>query len=220
MPQERGPLLFILATLMIDAIGIGIVFPIMPDLMARVGAGDLAQGSIWAGVLMAAYAGAQFLFAPVVGSLSDAFGRRPVLLLALALLAVDYVIMALAGSLWLLIAGRTLAGLAGATYITATAYIADISTPGERAARFGLIGAAFGIGFVIGPALGGIAATWHITAPFWLAAGLFCAQLRLRRLRAAGIAQAREPTPLRRAAISTRSGPSWRPSGCPVSPSR
>jgi len=172
MPQERGPLLFILATLMIDAIGIGIVFPIMPDLMARVGAGDLAQGSIWAGVLMAAYAGAQFLFAPVVGSLSDAFGRRPVLLLALALLAVDYVIMALAGSLWLLIAGRTLAGLAGATYITATAYIADISAPGERAARFGLIGAAFGIGFVIGPALGGIAATWHITAPFWLAAGL------------------------------------------------
>jgi DHA1 family tetracycline resistance protein-like MFS transporter len=172
MPQKRGPLLFILATLMIDAIGIGIVFPIMPDLMERVGAGDLAQGSIWAGVLMAAYAGAQFLFAPVVGSLSDAFGRRPVLLLALALLAVDYIIMALAGSLWLLILGRTLAGLAGATYITATAYIADISAPGERAARFGLIGAAFGIGFVIGPALGGIAATWHISAPFWLAAAL------------------------------------------------
>jgi DHA1 family tetracycline resistance protein-like MFS transporter len=172
MTRPSGPLLFILATLMIDAIGIGIVFPIMPDLMARVGAGDLAQGSIWAGVLMAAYAGAQFLFAPVVGSLSDAFGRRPVLLAALAMLALDYVIMAVAGTLWLLILGRTLAGLAGATYITATAYIADISAPGERAARFGLIGAAFGIGFVIGPALGGIAATWHISAPFWLAAGL------------------------------------------------
>jgi DHA1 family tetracycline resistance protein-like MFS transporter len=97
MTRPSGPLLFILATLMIDAIGIGIVFPIMPDLMARVGAGDLAQGSIWAGVLMAAYAGAQFLFAPIVGSLSDAFGRRPVLLAALALLAVDYVVMALAG---------------------------------------------------------------------------------------------------------------------------
>ncbi len=157
---------------MIDAIGIGIVFPIMPDLMARVGAGDLAQGSFWAGILMAAYAGAQFLFAPIVGSLSDAYGRRPVLLVALALLAVDYAIMALAGTLWLLIVGRTLAGLAGATYITATAYIADISSPAERAARFGLIGAAFGIGFVIGPALGGIAATWHITAPFWVAAGM------------------------------------------------
>jgi MFS-type transporter involved in bile tolerance (Atg22 family) len=151
MTRPSGPLLFILATLMIDAIGIGIVFPIMPDLMARVGAGDLAQGSIWAGVLMAAYAGAQFLFAPVVGSLSDAFGRRPVLLLALALLALDYVIMALAETLWLLILGRTLAGLAGATYITATAYVADISSPEDRAARFGLIGAAFGIGFVIGP---------------------------------------------------------------------
>jgi DHA1 family tetracycline resistance protein-like MFS transporter len=79
--------------------------------------------------------------------------------------------MALADTLWLLIVGRTLAGLAGATYITATAYIADISAPEERAANFGLIGAAFGIGFVIGPALGGIAATWHVTAPFWLAAG-------------------------------------------------
>jgi DHA1 family tetracycline resistance protein-like MFS transporter len=172
MTRPSGPLLFILATLMIDAIGIGIVFPIMPDLMARVGAGDLAQGSIWAGVLMAAYAGAQFLFAPVVGSLSDAFGRRPVLLLALAMLALDYVIMALAGTLWLLILGRTFAGLAGATYITATAYVADISSPGDRAARFGLIGAAFGIGFVIGPALGGVAATWGVSAPFWVAAGL------------------------------------------------
>jgi DHA1 family tetracycline resistance protein-like MFS transporter len=172
MTRRTGPILFILATLMIDAIGIGIVFPIMPDLMARVGAGDLAQGSIWAGVLMAAYAGAQFLFAPVVGSLSDAFGRRPILLFALAFLAVDYAIMAVAETLWLLILGRTLAGLAGATYITATAYIADISAPEERAARFGLIGAAFGIGFVIGPALGGVAATWHVTAPFWLAAAL------------------------------------------------
>ena len=172
MTRPSGPLLFILATLMIDAIGIGIVFPIMPDLMARVGAGDLAQGSIWAGVLMAAYAGAQFLFAPVVGSLSDAFGRRPVLLAALAMLALDYVIMALAGTLWLLILGRTLAGLAGATYITATAYVADISSPEDRAARFGLIGAAFGIGFVIGPALGGVAATWGVSAPFWVAAGL------------------------------------------------
>jgi DHA1 family tetracycline resistance protein-like MFS transporter len=172
MSQPRGPLLFILATLMIDAIGIGIVFPIMPDLMARVGAGDIAQGSIWAGLLMAAYAGAQFLFAPIVGSLSDAFGRKPVLLVALALLALDYVVMAVAGTFWLLLLGRTLAGLAGATYITATAYVADITPPGQRAARFGLIGAAFGIGFVLGPALGGLAATWHISAPFWLAAGL------------------------------------------------
>jgi len=170
--QKTPALYFILATLLIDAIGIGLVFPIMPDLMMRVGAGDTGQGSVWGGVLMAAYAGAQFLFAPAVGSLSDAIGRKPVLLAAMALLALDYVIMALAGTFaWLLI-GRLMAGMAGATYITATAYIADISKPTERAASFGLIGAAFGIGFVLGPAIGGLAATVHVTAPFWLAAAL------------------------------------------------
>lgn len=161
---------FILLTLMIDAIGIGIVFPIMPDLMDRVGAGDTGQGALWGGLLMAAYAGALFLCGPVVGSISDAVGRRPVLIAALVMLAVDYVIMALAGSFWLLLLGRTLAGLAGATYITATAYIADISKPEDKAANFGLIGAAFGIGFVLGPALGGVAAEVSLSAPFWIAA--------------------------------------------------
>ncbi len=165
-------ILFILITLMIDAIGIGIVFPIMPDLMDRVGAGDTGQGAFWGGLLMAAYAGALFLCGPIVGSISDAMGRRPILIAALAMLAVDYVIMALASSFWLLLLGRTLAGLAGATYITATAYIADISTPEEKAANFGLIGAAFGIGFVLGPAIGGIAAGISIAAPFWIAAAL------------------------------------------------
>ncbi|SLN50822.1 MFS transporter [Pseudooctadecabacter jejudonensis] len=163
---------FILITLMIDAIGIGIVFPIMPDLMDRVGAGSTGEGAFWGGILMASYAGALFLFAPVIGSLSDAYGRKPVLLLALFVLAVDYVIMAMAEVFWVLLVGRILAGVAGATYTTATAYIADISSAKERAARFGMIGAAFGIGFVLGPALGGIAAEWHITAPFWIAAGM------------------------------------------------
>jgi DHA1 family tetracycline resistance protein-like MFS transporter len=166
---------FILITLMIDAIGIGIVFPIMPDLMARVGAEDTGQGAFWGGVLMAAYAGALFLCGPIVGSTSDAVGRRPVLIAALVMLAVDYVIMALAESFWLLLLGRTLAGLAGATYITATAYIADISTREEKAANFGLIGAAFGIGFVLGPAIGGVAAEFSLAAPFWIAAGLSAA---------------------------------------------
>lgn len=165
-------IVFILITLMIDAIGIGIVFPIMPDLMDRVGAGDTGQGAFWGGLLMAAYAGALFLCGPVVGSVSDAVGRRPILIAALVMLAVDYVIMALAGSFWLLLIGRTLAGLAGATYITATAYIADISDPKEKAANFGLIGAAFGIGFVLGPAIGGLAAEISIAAPFWIAAAL------------------------------------------------
>lgn len=163
---------FILITLMIDAIGIGIVFPIMPDLMDRVGAGDTGQGAFWGGLLMAAYAGALFLSGPIVGSISDAVGRRPILIAALVMLALDYVIMALAGNFWLLLLGRTLAGLAGATYITATAYIADISSPQEKAANFGLIGAAFGIGFVLGPAVGGIAAEISIAAPFWIAAVL------------------------------------------------
>jgi len=122
--------------------------------------------------LMASYAGALFLFAPIIGGLSDAFGRKPVLLAALFVLAVDYVIMALADVFWLLLVGRILAGIAGATYTTATAYIADISNAKDRAARFGMIGAAFGIGFVLGPAIGGIAAEIHISAPFWIAAAL------------------------------------------------
>ncbi|MGX9355234.1 MFS transporter [Roseobacteraceae bacterium S113] len=167
-----GPFLFILITLMIDAIGIGIVFPIMPDLMDRVGAGSTAEGAIWGGVMMSAYAGAMFLAGPVIGSLSDAYGRRPVLIAALATLTLDYVIMALAETYWLLLVGRVVAGLAGATYITATAYISDIAKPEERGAAFGMIGAAFGIGFVLGPALGGLASGLHITAPFWIAAGL------------------------------------------------
>ena len=165
-----GPFLFILTTLMIDAIGVGIVFPIMPDLMNRVGASGAAEGALWGGVLMSAYAAAMFLFGPIVGSLSDVYGRRPVLIAALATLAIDYIIMAMAQTYWVLLAGRIIAGMAGATYITATAYISDITKPGERAAAFGMIGAAFGIGFIFGPALGGISSGWHVTAPFWIAA--------------------------------------------------
>lgn len=175
--MQNRAYLFILITLMIDAIGIGLVFPIMPDLMDRVGAGSTGEGALLAGVLMASYAGALFIFAPIIGSLSDAFGRKPVLLLALFVLAVDYVIMALATEFWVLLIGRILAGIAGATYTTATAYIADISDPKDRAARFGMVGAAFGIGFVFGPAIGGIAATWHITAPFWIAAAMSAANV-------------------------------------------
>ncbi|WP_298561209.1 TCR/Tet family MFS transporter [uncultured Aliiroseovarius sp.] len=170
--QKRGAIWFILATILLDAVGIGIVFPIMPDLMERVGAANTADGAFWGGILMASYAAMQFLFAPIIGGISDSLGRRPVLLLALVALAVDYVVMALATTFWWLLLGRILAGIAGATYITATAYLADISKPEERAANFGLIGATFGIGFVMGPAIGGLVAGIHITAPFWLAAGL------------------------------------------------
>ncbi|MEM7303120.1 MAG: MFS transporter [Pseudomonadota bacterium] len=167
-----GPFLFILATLMIDAIGIGIVFPIMPDLMDRVGAGNTAEGALWGGIMMSSYAAAMFLVGPIIGSLSDAYGRRPILIFALTALTIDYIIMALAETYWVLLVGRILAGIAGSTYITATAYIADIAKPEERGASFGMVGAAFGIGFVLGPAIGGVASGWHITAPFWIAAGL------------------------------------------------
>jgi len=173
----RGPFLFILATLMLDAIGIGIVFPIMPDLMDRVGAGSTAEGAFWGGVMMSAYAVAMFLCGPIVGSISDAIGRRPVLIAVLVTLAIDYVIMALAQTYWVLLIGRILAGVAGATYVTATAYIADIADPKDRGAAFGMIGAAFGIGFVMGPAIGGMASGIHITAPFWIAAALAAANV-------------------------------------------
>ncbi len=172
-----GPFLFILATLLIDAIGVGIVFPIMPDLMDRVGAGSTAEGALLSGIMMSAYAAAMFLFGPIIGSLSDAYGRRPILILALATLTIDYVIMALAQTYWVLLVGRVIAGMAGATYITATAYISDIAKPEERGAAFGMIGAAFGIGFVLGPALGGLASGWSVSAPFWIAAGLSAANV-------------------------------------------
>lgn len=167
---NRTAIWFILATILLDAVGIGIVFPIMPDLMLRVGADSTADGAFWGGILMASYAAMQFLFAPIIGGISDSLGRRPVLLLALVALTVDYVVMALATTFWWLLAGRILAGIAGATYITATAFLADISRPEDRAANFGLIGATFGIGFVMGPAIGGFVASFHLTAPFWLAA--------------------------------------------------
>lgn len=167
-----GPFIFILLTLLIDAMGIGIVFPIMPDLMDRVGAESTAQGALWTGLIASAYAAAMFLFGPIVGSLSDAFGRRPVLIIALITMAINYAIMAMAQTFWLLLLGRIIAGIAGATYITATAYIADITKPKERGAAFGMIGAAFGMGFVFGPALGGLASGWDITAPFWIASAL------------------------------------------------
>lgn len=171
MTPQRS-LWFILFTILIDAIGVGIIFPLLPDLMERVGAPSIGSAAIWGGALLAAFAATQFLFSPLVGGLSDALGRKPVLLFAMATLVVDYTVMALATSYWLLFAARALAGVAGATYVTATAYLADISPPEKRAANFGLIGATFGIGFVLGPAMGGLLAAIDVSAPFWVAAGI------------------------------------------------
>ena len=132
----------------------------------------LSQAAMWGGVLVTSFAVMQFLFGPVVGNLSDRFGRRPVLLVSLAVMGLDYVVMALASSVWLLLAARMVAGIAAATHATASAYVADISAPDDRARRFGLIGAAFGAGFIAGPMIGGLLAEFGSRAPFWAAAGL------------------------------------------------
>lgn len=163
---------FILITLMIDSIGIGLILPVMPDLIEELTGGTLADAAVWGGLLTTVFAVMQFLFGPFVGALSDRFGRRPVLLATLGIMALDYLVMALAAYLWLLMIGRIVAGFTASTQSTATAYVADISTPEEKAARFGLIGAAFGIGFVLGPLLGGLLAEFGTRAPFYAAAFL------------------------------------------------
>lgn len=166
----RLPVLFILFTVMIDAMGVGLIMPVMPDLIKEVTGGNLANAALWGGVLSAVFALMQFIFGPVIGNLSDRFGRRPVLLIALGVMALDYLVMAVAGSIWLLFIGRIVGGITAATQSTANAYMADISAPRDKAANFGLIGAAFGIGFVFGPLLGGALAEYGTRAPFYAAA--------------------------------------------------
>jgi DHA1 family tetracycline resistance protein-like MFS transporter len=175
--RQNLSLLFILFTVALDAIGIGLIFPVMPDLMQAVTGQSLSEAAFWGGILASSFAVMQFLFGPVVGNLSDHFGRRPVLMVSLAVMAVDYVAMATAQTVWLLLAARLVAGVAAATHSTAFAYVADISEPDQRGKRFGLIGAGFGLGFVAGPALGGLLAGIDVRAPFWAASGLALANL-------------------------------------------
>jgi DHA1 family tetracycline resistance protein-like MFS transporter len=170
--RQRLALTFILATVTLDAIGIGLIFPVMPDLIEEVTGRPLAEAALWGGVLATSFAVMQFLFGPMIGALSDRFGRRPVLLLSLAVMAADYLVMALAGSIWLLLAARLVAGITAATFSTAGAFIADITPPDQRGRRFGLIGAGFGVGFVLGPLIGGLLAAIDSRAPFYAAAGL------------------------------------------------
>ena len=178
-PAPRLALTFILITVALDAIGIGLIFPVMPDLIRAVTGGNLSQAALWGGVLAAAFAVMQFLFGPAVGSLSDSFGRRPVLLVSLAVMAADYLVLATAASIWLLLAARIVAGITAATYSTATAFIADITPAADRGRRFGLIGAGFGVGFVLGPLIGGVLAGIDTRAPFYAAAAMASANLIL-----------------------------------------
>ncbi|MEW2919222.1 TCR/Tet family MFS transporter [Ruegeria sp. ANG10] len=168
----RLPFLFVLGTVMIDAMGIGLVLPIMPELIVEVQGGTLADAAIWGGVLSTAFAAMQFVFGPILGNLSDAYGRRTVLLVSLFVMSLDYVVMAIAGSIWLLLAGRIVGGITAATHATAAAFMADVSKPHEKAANFGLLGAAFGVGFVLGPVIGGLLSEYGTRAPFWAAAAL------------------------------------------------
>lgn len=163
---------FIFITLLIDTMGWGLIIPVLPELIAELKHISINEASAYGGLLLSTYAITQFLFSPVIGNLSDRYGRRPVLLSSLLGFGIDYIILALAPTFGWLFLGRVIAGITGASFTTGSAYIADVSTPETRAKNFGLIGAAFGLGFIIGPALGGLLSGWGTRAPFFAAAGL------------------------------------------------
>jgi DHA1 family tetracycline resistance protein-like MFS transporter len=172
MKNKQAAIGFIFITLLIDVIGFSIVIPVLPKLISELNHVPVNEASTYGGWLLFAFAIAQFLFSPLLGNLSDKYGRRPVLLFSLFGFGIDYLIMAFAPTYAWLMLGRIIAGITGASFTTASAYIADISAPEDRAKNFGMIGAAFGMGFVIGPFLGGISAQWGTRIPFFLAATL------------------------------------------------
>jgi len=172
MKSNKTALLFIFITILVDVIGIGIILPIIPDLIMELTGEGNHMAIIYGMWLTTAFAGMQFLFSPVLGEISDKFGRRPILLIALLGLSIDYLIHAWAPSIVWMFLGRFLAGITGASFTVASAYIADVSTRENKAKNFGLIGAAFGIGFIIGPGIGGFFGEIDIRLPFYIAAGL------------------------------------------------
>jgi DHA1 family tetracycline resistance protein-like MFS transporter len=171
-PTKQAALSFIFITLLIDVTGLGIIIPVLPKLIQTLIHGNLSDASRYAGLLTVAYAVMQFLFAPVLGNLSDKYGRRPVLLGSLLGFGIDYLFLAFAPSIAWLFVGRAIAGITGASFTTASAYIADVSTPEKRAQNFGMIGVAFGVGFIIGPVVGGILGKYDTHLPFIAAAVL------------------------------------------------
>jgi DHA1 family tetracycline resistance protein-like MFS transporter len=157
---------------LLDVIGLGLIIPVFPQLIEELIQGNISEASQWAGLLTFAYAIMQFICAPIIGNLSDKYGRRPVLLFSLLGFGIDYIFLSLAPTIWWLFLGRLIAGLFGASFTTATAYIADISTSENRSKNFGMIGAAFGLGFIIGPGLGGLLGEFGPRVPFMAAAVL------------------------------------------------
>lgn len=157
---------FILVTILLSTLGIGIIIPVLPRLVTSFVGGDLAAGSLYYGVFVSVYAAMQFVFAPIIGGLSDRFGRRTVLLTSQIGAALDYVLLTFAPDLSWLFIGRVIGGITGASFSTATAYVADVTPPDKRAQSFGLMGATFGLGFILGPALGGVLGGVHPRLPF------------------------------------------------------
>lgn len=157
---------FIFLTLLLDVIGLGIIIPVLPKLIEELIHGDISKAASIGGWLTFAYAIMQFIFSPFIGNLSDKFGRRPVLLFSLFGFGIDYIFLSLAPTIGWLFVGRIIAGITGASFTTATAYIADISAPKDRAKNFGMVGAAFGLGFIIGPVIGGLLGSYGSRVPF------------------------------------------------------
>ena len=170
--RGRLTLTCILVTILLDMVGVGIIVPVLPELLEELTGGSVAEAAVIGGYLVFAYAFMQFVFSPVLGNLSDRFGRRPVLLASLLGLTFDYLMMSFAPFVWYLFIGRIISGIAGAAVATATAYMADITPPEKRTQRFGLIGAAFGLGFIIGPVVGGELGEWGPRVPFYAAAAI------------------------------------------------
>lgn len=169
---SRHALAFVFITVLVDMIGFGIVIPVVPELIVELTGEGLGRAAVYGGWLLFVYAFMQFFCAPLIGNLSDRFGRRPVLLLSLTAFGLDYLLMGLAPTLLWLFVGRFLAGAVGGSYATANAFIADVSAPENRAKNFGLVGAAFGLGFIIGPVIGGLLGTYGARVPFFAAAAL------------------------------------------------
>ena len=168
----RNPLIFIFVTRLIDAMGFGIVMPVLPQLLLHMGEPDIAAATRMGGWLLVTYAALQFFFGPVIGNLSDRFGRRPIILASLFAYGVDYLLMGFAPSVGWLFLGRAVAGIAGAVFVPANAFVADVTPPERRAHAFGLIGSAFGLGFILGPGIGGLLGELGPRAPFFAAAAL------------------------------------------------
>lgn len=171
LPRRNAAIAFILVTALLDVMSMGIVIPVLPQLIETL-SGSSSGAGLWNGLFVALWAGMQFVCSPIIGSLSDRFGRRPVILISICGLMLDYVLMALAPNLWWLAVGRLLAGVTSSSFTSVFAYMADITAPEDRARGYGLIGAAFSAGFVAGPLLGGILGEVSLRAPFWVAAGM------------------------------------------------